>query len=143
MTLDGDPLIALLFALGLFALLLLLAGAMLWQERRSLTEDVVVYDVEESIEFVSARLSDDSLAAIGPNDVRRILEWEMEYLQRPRRSGRKGPAVVGGVDAATYAQEQSYAAGYSYDGDVVLEVLALQAEYLQSIGAVAEPAEED
>ncbi len=109
---------------------------LLLQERRA-NEVAIVYGIEEALDFIWEGLGDATKETIGRGDVRRILEWEMHYLQRPAQ--RRGAAIVGGLDAAAYAQEQAYATGHSYEPEVIFEVLELQGEYLAVLGAVGDP----
>ena len=46
--------------------------------------------------------------------------------------------VVGGLEAAEYAQRRAVAEGHPYDGEMIIEVLDLQAGYLVAIGAVGD-----
>jgi hypothetical protein len=128
----------LLFLLALVAVLVVFGVGLLLQERRP-SEVAIVYSVEDAIDFVWDGLSDETRTSVGRSDVRRILEWEMHYLQRPDH--REGPAVVGGIDAAAYAQERSIAQGYGYEPPFIFEVLDLQAAYLAQLGAVGGQAE--
>ena len=72
--------VPLVVSIALFSLLAVFAAAMLWQERRGVPERAVVYGVEDSIEFVYARLDRTDVTK---TDVRRILEWSVRYLQDP------------------------------------------------------------
>lgn len=129
-----------LVALGLLVLLLSVGAAFFWQERKELPEATPVYGVEESIDYVMQRLSGTAASQLRRHDVQRILEWEVRYLQDPKvRLDPDAPVVVGGVDAATFAQEQAYQSGHSYDGPAIVEVLDLRARYLDSIGAIGPP----
>lgn len=128
----------LLFLLALVAVLVVFGVGLLLQERRP-SEAAIVYSVEDAIEFVWEGLSSETRQTIDRSDVRRILDWEMHYLQRPDH--REGPAVVGGIDAAAYAQERSIEQGYGYEPPVIFEVLDLQAAYLAGLGAVGDQAE--
>ena len=130
----------LLLLLALVAVLVVFGVGLILQERRP-SEVAIVYSVEDAIEFVWDRLGESTKASIGRGDVRRILEWEMHYLQRPDH--RDGAAIVGGDDAAAYAQERSIEQGYGYEPVVIFEVLDLQAAYLAELGAVGGPAGED
>lgn len=130
----------LLVILALVAVLVVFGVGLLLQERRP-HEVAIVYSVEDALQFVWDGLDDSTKASIGRSDVRRILEWEMHYLQRPEH--REGAAVVGGIDAAAYAQEQAIARGFGYEPDLIFEVLALQAEYLASLGAIGDPAQDE
>lgn len=131
-----------MLALVMVGLLLGVAVAFWWQERRRLPEHAVIYGVEDALEFVVDRLSPEARAALRPSDVRRILEWELRYLQDPSVRGEE-VAVVGGLEAAHYAQEQAMAQGYPYDGALIIEVLEHQAEYLAGLGAVGDPVDAD
>jgi hypothetical protein len=133
---------ALFVALGLLCLLVALAAALAWQERSRLPQRSVSYGVEESIDFVVARLGDAGVAqgVIGRSDVRRMLEWAVQFAQQPvLRPDPDQPAVVGGVEMAQFVQDRAMAAGHAYDAAAIFAVLDLQAEYLESIGAVGEP----
>jgi len=117
---------------------LAVAVAFAWQERRRLPDRAVVYGIEDALDFVVRRLSPETAKTVRRADVRRILEWEMRYLQDPTLRGGE-IAVVGGIEAAEYAQDQAFAHGFSYDAAVIIEVLDLQAEYLAELGAVGAP----
>jgi hypothetical protein len=118
---------------ALIAVMVVFGVGLLLQERRP-SEVAIVYSVEDALDFIWDRLSDTTRKVISKGDVRRILEWEMHYLQRPDH--REGAAVVGGVDAAAYAQEKAIEQGIGYEPEVIFEVLGLQAEYLAELGAV-------
>jgi hypothetical protein len=133
---------ALFVALGLLCLLVALAVAMAWQERSRLPQRSVSYGVEESVDFVVARLAEAGAThgVIGRSDVRRMLEWAVQFAQQPvLRPDPDQPAVVGGVEMAQFVQDRGMAAGHAYDAAAIFAVLDLQAEYLESIGAVGEP----
>lgn len=128
---------SILFAFGMLGLLMVVGFAYLWQGRLQMSEPVISYGIEESIAFVTDRLSDETRQHIGPRSVRRILEWEMRYLQSEIAADPEHPVVVGSEEAAIYAQQQLLRTGFEYDGAVIMEVLGLQGEYLASIGALA------
>lgn len=131
---------AVVVALVLLAVLISVGVAFAWQETRAAPEATVIYGVEEALEYVYPRLTEQARVSMRRSDVRRILAWELKYLQtRPLRRDADEPTVVGGINAARYAQEQLLAEGASYDGPLILEVLDLQAEYLHSLGAVGDP----
>jgi hypothetical protein len=120
--------------------LLAVGLAFAWQEARPTPEKAVVYGVEDALEYVYPRLSEAGRAAVSRKDVRRILEWEVKYLQNPAvRPAPDEPTVVAGINAARYAQQRLIDAGIGVDGPVLLEVLERQAEYLAAIGAVGDP----
>ena len=131
-----NPSLVLLIVLA--AIFLIVAGAFAWQEQRSRAEDVSVYSVEDSIKFVVERLSPETAANVKPKDVRRILEWEVRYLQDPAVRDGEEAVIAGGLPSAEYAQQTLLAMGYPYDGPEIIEVLDLRSQYLASIGAVGE-----
>lgn len=135
---------AVVVALVLLAVLIVFAVAMGWQERRGSLENVAIYGVEDSIEWVVAGLSPRARDGLRRSDVRRILEWSVEYLQRTAdRADPVEPPVVASAACASYVQERALADGYAYDGPVILEILDLQATYLAAIGAVGSPADSE
>jgi hypothetical protein len=129
-----------------FAVLMVLVFAfgigMFWQESKRMSNSTAIYGVEDSIDFIWEGLGDDK-HALTRGDVRRILEWEMYYLQQPDLWEDDGPPVVGGPEAATYAQDRSHEEGHNYEPQQIYAVLDLQAAYLQAIGAIAAPVDPD
>lgn len=124
---------ALVFAFGI---------AMFWQESRRMQQSETIYGVEDSVEFIWDRLGEDTFG-LKKSDVRRILEWEMHYLQQPNLWKEDGQPIVGGAAAARYTQERAHEAGFSYEPEQIYAVMDLQAEYLQAIGAVGEAVDPD
>ncbi len=128
----------------LFALLLLIVAVMLLQELRRTPVTEVVYVLEEVVPFVYRRLSDEALMHLDSDDVKRILEWEVYYLQGlARRSNGEGPPPIAGSELARdFILERTADEGRSYRPIDVDEVLAKEAEYLAEIGAVGPAAVE-
>lgn len=125
-------------ALGLLVLLVGIGLAFAWQESKPSPDPVVVYGTEDALDFIMARLSERTGSRLQRSDVRRILEWEMLYLQSTEHP--PGAAVVvGGVEAAEFAQRRALEQGYGYDPASIIDVLDRQAEYLAALGAVGEP----
>jgi hypothetical protein len=124
-----------LFFAALMAVVLLFGVAMFWQESRRMRHPEAIYGVEDSIEFVWDALGEEQLG-LRKSDVRRILEWEMHYLQQPHLWQEDGNPVVGGDAAATYVQAQSLDAGHPYEPEQIFAVLEFQAAYLLAIGAI-------
>lgn len=131
----------LLFAL-LMVVVLAFGVGMFWQESRRMQQPAAIYGVEDSIEYIWDLLGEDK-RGLKKSDVRRILEWEMHYLQQPDLWADDGPPVVGGNEAAAHAQERSLAEGYEYSPRQIIAVLDLQADYLRAIGAVGDPVTDD
>ena len=131
----------LLFAILMVAVLAFGVG-MFWQESRRMQQPAAIYGIEDSIEYIWELLGDDK-RGLKKGDVRRILEWEMHYLQQPDLWSSDGPPIVGGNEAAAYAQDRSMQEGHAYSADQIIAVLDLQADYLRAIGAVGDPVGED
>ncbi len=112
--------------------------AMFWQESKRMRQNAAIYGVEDSIEWIWEGLGEDTMG-LTRGDVRRILEWEMHYLQQPDVWKADGAPIVGGQASAAYAQERALSEGYQYEPDQIYAVLDLQASYLVAIGAVGEP----
>ena len=128
----------LLFLIALILVLVIFGAGMLSQEHgRRVDDGVAVYGVDDAVTYIWERLPEGMVDSIGSADIRRILEWEMLYLQQPAKS--EGPAVVGGTDAAEFVQERAFADGHAYEPDEIFIVLDLQADYLKAIGAVGSP----
>lgn len=126
----------------LIGLLLLIVALMVWQEaRRRPSYEPLEYVVEDAIKHVQGGLSDES--RLSKADIRRILEWEVFYLQGLAQDDRKNPVetVAGGHRASVefIASEIEQRHGVSYPHDDIEEVLRLEADYLMTIGAVGEP----
>jgi hypothetical protein len=131
-------------ALGLLVLLGIIAGLFWWQDLRRRPDRAVVYGMDESVEYITARLGAGEDATLTRHDVRRILEWQMQFLHR--RLAEEGPeaaVVLGGTDVMGEIREQAARHGHHYPPEAVREVLELQTGYLASIGAIAEPASDD
>lgn len=131
----------------LVAVLLAIAAAMVWQEASSRPAgQPLTYVLEDAVTFVVDRLGAD--AGLTRDDVRRILEWEIVYLQgvTPRRNTVLQPVRVGGSDEAVafIAAQISDRAGPRYSHEAISVVLEGEAAYLASIGALGlEIPEED
>lgn len=126
----------------LVAVLLLIIAMIVWQEsKRRPSYDPLEYVVEDAVKHVMAGLPDSSSLRAG--DVRRILQWEVFYLQGLAQKNRKNPVetVAGGHEASIeYIATQIQAKhGVAYSQDDIAEILRLEADYLMAIGAVGEP----
>ena len=133
---------AIVFSISLLALFIGLVAVMLWRNSqiRHVPTDAV-YVIEDATGFVAARL--DPALSLTRRDVRRILEWEIYFLQMQARQAHRhggGDIVAGGSDQAVeYIQTQAAAKQQAeYRAEQIRGVLAEEVAYLQSIGAVGE-----
>lgn len=126
-----------LVALGavLLSVFLLGVAALVWQQVRGAGHGPAVYILEEAVPFVFSRLSDDAKRRLDQDDVLRILEWEIRYLQGAGAAS-GGPTTAGGDEAVRFICQKSTASGHPYFSEDVGEVLAHEADYLVEIGAV-------
>lgn len=131
-----------LFFAVMMALVLAFGIAVFWQESRRMQHREAIYGVEDSIEWIWEGLGQNR-HELKKSDVRRILEWEMHYLQRPELWREDGQPIVGGEAAASYAQERCLEEGYAYEPVQIYAVLDLQASYLEAIGAVGDVVDPD
>jgi hypothetical protein len=87
-------------------------------------------------------------ATLTPADVRRILEFQLEYFQRRGVTGNgssahpPGDVVVGGAETVDYILERARLTGEEYLPEQVHAVVETQLAYLREIGAVGPPADE-
>lgn len=132
------------FVGGLAAVFLFIVAALMWQEAKSRSVDEgPVYVIEDAVTFITTRLDPSISARLARSDVVRILEWEIFYLQGLAQKRRSTPVetVAGGIDAAVdyITREIAEKNKVTYDSGDVAAVLAAEADYLVSIGAVGSP----
>jgi hypothetical protein len=96
---------------------------------------------------VVEHLPDDVAATLTPDDVHRILGFQLEFFERQGVSGNgkgaelRGPAVVGGAEQVAYILERATATGETYLPEQVDSVIETQLSYLRAIGAIGPPAD--
>ena len=129
----------------LVAVLLVIAAAMVWQEAvKRPTDQPLTYVLEDAVSFVHTDFGPES--PLSRDDIQRILEWEVIYLQgiSPRSSGPLQPVRVGGSeDAVRFISRQiTRRSGPRYSDEAIMAILEGEAAYLASIGALGSPVEE-
>ncbi len=122
---------------------LVVAAAMLWQEIRMRSSEELLYSVPDAVDHIWATLAPDQQERLQRSGVKTILDWEIYYLQGLAQEKRSNPVevVAGGGDAAVGYIVDRIASGQgkSYAPEDVRAVLAGEAGYLASIGAVGAP----
>ncbi|HEV7524335.1 MAG TPA: hypothetical protein VGP92_05180 [Acidimicrobiia bacterium] len=104
-----------------------------------------VFDPEEAYEWVVEHVPDIVAATLTPEDVRRILDFQLEYFQRKGVTGNgsssnpPGDVVVGGVETVEYILDRARATGEQYLPEQVHAVIDTQLAYLREIGAIGPP----
>jgi hypothetical protein len=128
----------------LFALLLVVLAAMLWQEARSARSAAAVYFIDDAARFVTERLSPSAAARLQRDDVARILEWGIEeHVARVGAPGSATAVVLGSGETIEGIMERSERElGAAYDPVDIAEVIAAESDYLEAIGAVGRAVEE-
>jgi hypothetical protein len=105
-----------------------------------------LFDVDEALEWVVAHVPDDVAGTLTPDDVRRILDFQLEYFTTKGVSGNgsskqgSGPGGIGAAETVAYILERAAATGEAYLPEQVHAVVETQLGYLRSIGAVGPPA---
>jgi hypothetical protein len=131
----------------LVASLLFITALVVWQEaRRRPHYEPLEYVIEDAVKHVDAGLHSEG-KSLAKADIRRILEYEVFYLQGLAQDDRRNPVetVAGGHDASVdYIVAQIEAShGDIYDPSDVIDVLRHEADYLMRIGAVGDPVAND
>ncbi len=100
------------------------------------------FDLEEAVEWVANNLPFEVSAVLSHDDVRRIIDWNLEYFRSKGVSGNgasahsDGPVVVGGAETVDYVLARARSSGSPYTPAQVHAVLDAQMTYLEAIGAV-------
>ncbi len=123
---------------------LLIAAAFVTREARrlALRPPPPVFDIHEAYEWVVEHVPDEVAATLTPEDVRRILDFQLEYFRRRGVSGNgssnipPGSVVVGGSETVDYILDRCAATGEAYLPEQVHAVVETQLGYLRAIGAV-------
>jgi hypothetical protein len=101
-----------------------------------------VFDPEEAYAWVVEHVPDVVAATLTPDDVRRILDFQLEFFRRKGVTGNgssatpPGDVIVGGAETVDYILERARATGEEYLPEQVHAVIETQLEYLRAIGAV-------
>jgi hypothetical protein len=108
-----------------------------------------VFDLDEAVEWVAEHLPFEVSAVLSHDDVRRIIDLNLEFFRTKAASGNghaaalEGPVVVGGAETVEYVLRRAAALGESYTAPQVHAVLDAQMTYLEAIGAIGPEAPEN
>ena len=141
---SGSVLALVIVLVGVF---LVIAALVVWQEaRRRPSYEPLTYVVEDAVRHVEAGLALEGEESLPRAEIRRILEWEVFYLQGLAQDDRSNPVetVAGGHEASVdfIIDQVATKHGVTYARRDVENVLRLEADYLYQIGAVGEPVED-
>ena len=145
-----------LWGLLVAALVFAVAAVVIGREARRL--DAVpprpTFDLDEAVEWVAENLPFEVRAELSYDDVRRIIDWNLEYFRMKGVSGNghtsdpEGPVVVGGAETVDYVLARAekwwaeeiardrQASRSPYTAPQVHAVLDAQISYLEAIGAI-------
>jgi hypothetical protein len=108
-----------------------------------------LFQFEDAVAWVVDHVPDDVAATLTAGDVRRILEFQVEFFKRKGVSSNgstaypPGPVVIGGSETVDYILERSEATGEPYLPEQVYGVIETQLSYLRAIGAVGPAVDTD
>lgn len=126
------------------AIVFAIAAVVIGREARRL--DAVpprpTFDLDAAVVWVAEHLPFEVSAVLSHDDVRQIIDWNLEYFRIKGVSGNgnsahaAGPVIVGGAETVNYVLERADASGSSYTPTQVHAVLDAQMTYLEAIGAI-------
>jgi hypothetical protein len=129
----------------LVGVLALVAALITWQHATRTRDNT--FGVEDAVAFIAQHLDGDVRRRVGTDGIRRIVEWEVYYLQGLAQKDRRNPVeTVAGPygPAIDYITSQiDHRHGHAYSEDDVRAVLEQEVAYLFSIGAVGDPVGDD
>jgi hypothetical protein len=133
------------------ALIFAIAAVVVGREARRLATKAPgrVFEFEDAVTWVCDHVGDRVAAVLSPDDVRRILNWHLEYFRMKGVSSNgaspkvEGPVIVSGAETVDFVLRRAEADGLEYTAEQVHAVLDAQMTYLESIGAVGPVDEPD
>jgi hypothetical protein len=108
-----------------------------------------LFQFDDAVAWVVDHVPDDLAATLTAGDVRRILEFQVEFFKRKGVSSNgstaypPGPVVIGGSETVDYILERAEATGEPYLPEQVYGVIETQLSYLRAIGAVGPAVDTD
>jgi len=145
---------ALVVGFVVVGLVLAIAAVFVFREAARMSEapPAAIFDPDDAYDWVVRHLPDLVAATLTPEDVRRILDFQLEFFQRKGVTGNgssahpPGDVIVGGAETVDYIVSRASATGEQYLPEQVHAVIETQLAYLRAIGAVgdaARPASDD
>jgi hypothetical protein len=139
------------YLLVALAIVFAVAAVVVGREARRLDAEPPrpVFDPDEAVEWVANHLPFEVSAVLSHDDVRRILDWNLQYFRSKGVSGNgstphlDAPIVVGGAETVAYVLERAAQTGSDFTPEQVHAVLDAQMSYLDAIGAVGPEAGDD
>lgn len=136
-------------ALAVGLILLIAAVAILRESHRlAALPPRPTFDPDAALEWVVQHLADDAAATLTVDDVRVILDLQLQYFkakgvsQNGSSANPVGPVVVGGSETVSYILEHAADRGAEFTPEQVHAVVETQLAYLRAIGAVGSKADD-
>ena len=134
----------LVYAVLALGIIFAIAAVVIGREARRLDAEAPhpVFDLDEAVEWVAEHLPFEVSAELSHDDVRQIIDWNLEYFRSKGVSGNghaptvEGPVVVGGAETVDYVLLKAQSSGAPYTAAQVHAVLDAQMSYLEAIGAI-------
>jgi len=128
-----------------------IAAIVLGREARRLATKAPgrVFEFEDAVTWVCDHVGPEVAAVLSPDDVRRILNWHLEFFRMKGVSSNghtaeaDHPVVVSGAETVDFVLTRAEAAGAGYTPTQIHAVLDAQMGYLEDIGAVGPVTEHD
>jgi hypothetical protein len=101
-----------------------------------------VFDMNEAVAWVAEHLPFEVSAVLSHDDVRSIIDWNLEYFRSKGVSGNgstphlDSQVVVGGAETVDWVMAKAEQQGASYTAAQIHAVLDAQMTYLEAIGAI-------
>jgi hypothetical protein len=132
-------------------LVLAIAAVFVFREAARMTDTPpdAIFDPDDAYEWVVRHLPDIVAATLTPKDVRRILDFQLEFFRHKGVSGNgtgvtpKGAVVFGSAETIEYILERAAETGEAYLPEQVEAVIDCQLDYLVFIGAIGRAADAD
>ena len=136
-------------ALAVGLILLIAAVAILRETHRlAALPPRPTFDPDAALEWVVQHIADDAAATLTVDDVRVILDLQLQYFkakgvsQNGSTAHPVGPVVIGGSETVSYILERAAAKGNDFTAEQVHAVVETQLAYLRAIGAVGSKADD-
>ncbi|MDQ1503806.1 MAG: hypothetical protein QOD57_1533 [Actinomycetota bacterium] len=106
------------------------------------------FDPDAALDWVVQHIADDAAATLTVDEVRVILDLQLQYFkakgvsQNGSSAHPVGPVVIGGSETVSYILEQAAAKGSAFTAEQVHAVVETQLAYLRAIGAVGSKADD-
>jgi hypothetical protein len=140
-----------LYGVIALAIVFAIAAVVVGREARRLDAEPprATFDLEEAAEWVGNHLPFEVTAVLSYEDVRRIIEWNLDYLRAkgvpaPGQANRSAAQVVVDRDElADFVLDRAGPLGAPYSREQVEAVLEAQFSYFDAIGAIGPEAGPD